>query len=272
MAPVKCAINGFGRIGRLVFRYLWDDPTIEIVHVNDLCAVESAAYLLKYDSVHGTWNHSVETDSTSAFTVDGKVITFSQQKDYTQIDFASMGVQMVMECTGKFLTTDSLRPYLDKCGIERVVVSAPVKEPSVLNVVLGCNHEKLSYETRIVTNASCTTNCLAPIVRVVKEQLGIVHGCITTVHNVTGTQVRCLEICIKVFIIEKRFILIQLFFYLYRIRQSSTCPIQRKTICVELAQVWSTSALHRLGPQQPLWKYIQNSKGSSMDSPSGFHY
>ena len=188
MVVVKCAINGFGRIGRLVFRYLWDDPTVEIVHVNDLCAVESAAYLLKYDSVHGTWDHTVET-SSSAFTVDGKVITFSQQKDYTQIDFASMGVQVVMECTGKFLSTDSLLPYIDKCGIERVVVSAPVKEKSVLNVVLGCNHDKLSFDTRIVTNASCTTNCLAPIVKVIQEKLGIVHGCITTVHNVTGTQV-----------------------------------------------------------------------------------
>jgi glyceraldehyde 3-phosphate dehydrogenase len=193
---VKCAVNGFGRIGRLVFRYLWDDPTMEIVHVNDVCALESAAYLLKYDSVHGTWGHSIETGSaadnhgTPHFTVDGKVITFSQQKDYTQIDFRSMGVELIIECTGKFLTTEALRPYIDKCGIERVVVSAPVKEPTVLNVVIGCNDHKITEDHRIVTNASCTTNCLAPIVKVIKENLGIVHGCITTVHNVTGTQVK----------------------------------------------------------------------------------
>lgn len=258
---VKCAVNGFGRIGRLVFRYLWDDPTLEIVHVNDVCAVESAAYLLQFDSVHSTWNHSVETTS-SGFTVDGKVITFSQQKDYTQIDFASMGIQLVIECTGKFLTTDSLRPYFEKCGIERVVVSAPVKEPSVLNVVLGCNHDKLSYETRIVTNASCTTNCLAPIVKVIKEKLGIVHGCITTVHNVTGTQVRFhLEVVryqfLRIFVTECfLFNLIDLL--QCASRQLWICPIQRKMIYVVLVQVWSISALHPLDQLQPLWKSIQS--------------
>lgn len=184
---VKCAVNGFGRIGRLVFRYAWEDPELEIVHVNDLCSCESAAYLVKYDSVHGTWQKEVET-TEGGFTVDGKLVTFSQEKDFTNIDFASMGVELVMECTGKFLKVDVLKPYLDKCGLKQVVVSAPVKETGALNVVLGCNHEKLSSETTIVTNASCTTNCLAPIVKVVKENFGIKHGCITTIHDVTGTQ------------------------------------------------------------------------------------
>jgi glyceraldehyde 3-phosphate dehydrogenase len=185
--PIKCAVNGFGRIGRLMFRYAWDDPELEIVHVNDLCSCESASYLIKYDSVHGTWGKEVTTQEAS-FTVDGKVVTFSREKDYTKIDFKAMGIEMVMECTGVFLSVKTLQPYFDVSGIKQLVVSAPVKEAGALNVVLGCNHGKLSSETKIVTNASCTTNCLAPVVKVIQENFGIKHGCITTIHNVTGTQ------------------------------------------------------------------------------------
>jgi glyceraldehyde 3-phosphate dehydrogenase len=185
---VKCAVNGFGRIGRLVFRYAWDDPELEIVHVNDVCSCESASYLVQYDSVHGTWEKEVEQTSDNAFTVDGKEVTFSSESDFTKVDWAAMGVEMVMECTGKFVKVKDLNPYFDECGVKRVVVSAPVKEPEALNVVLGCNHQLLKEEQRLVTNASCTTNCLAPVVRVIKENFGIKHGCITTVHDVTGTQ------------------------------------------------------------------------------------
>jgi glyceraldehyde 3-phosphate dehydrogenase len=183
---VKCAVNGFGRIGRLAFRYAWDDPTLEIVHVNDVCSCESAAYLVQYDSVHGTWEKKVETNDTG-FIVDGTQVTFSQEKDFAAIDFASMGVELVMECTGKFLTVDKLSPYFEMCGVKQVVVSAPVKEEGALNVVLGCNHTKLNGH-KLVTNASCTTNCLAPVVKVIQENFGIKHGCITTIHDVTGTQ------------------------------------------------------------------------------------
>lgn len=187
--PVKCVVNGFGRIGRLTFRYAFEDPLLDIVHVNDVCSVESAAYLIKYDTVHGTWDKEVEVlEDGSGFTVDGKVITFSSEKDYTKVDFAGKDVELVMECTGKFLKVANLSPYFDECGVKRVVVSAPVKEEGALNVVLGCNHERLSEETKLVTNASCTTNCLAPVVRVINEKFGIERGCITTVHNVTGTQ------------------------------------------------------------------------------------
>lgn len=187
---VKVAVNGFGRIGRLVFRYAWDDPTLELVHVNDLCSVESAAYLVKYDSVHGTWSKDVKQEDDH-FSVDGKKVTFSQHKDFKKIDFRAMGVEMVLECTGKFLKMDVLNPYITECGVKRVVVSAPVKEPTCENIVLGCNHAKLGKgEKKIVTNASCTTNCLAPVVKVIKESFGIKHGCITTIHDVTGTQVR----------------------------------------------------------------------------------
>jgi glyceraldehyde 3-phosphate dehydrogenase len=186
---VKCAVNGFGRIGRLCFRYAWDDPTLDIVHVNDVCSCESAAYLIKYDSVHGTWDKEIEMmEDGSGFTVDGKLVTFSSEGDFTKVDWAGKGVELMMECTGKFLKVKTLQPYLDECGIKQVVVSAPVKEEGALNVVLGANHHLLSKETRLVTNASCTTNCLAPVVKVILEKFGIVHGCITTIHDVTGTQ------------------------------------------------------------------------------------
>jgi glyceraldehyde 3-phosphate dehydrogenase len=186
---VKCAVNGFGRIGRLVFRYAWEDPTLDVVHVNDVCSCESAAYLIKYDSVHGTWDKEIEVlEDGSGFTVDGKKVTFSSEGDFQKVDWAGMGIELMMECTGKFLKVAQLQPYFDKCGIKQVVVSAPVKEEGALNVVLGANHQLLSKDTKLVTNASCTTNCLAPVVKVIKEKFGIVHGCITTIHDVTGTQ------------------------------------------------------------------------------------
>ena len=137
---------------------------------------ESAAYLVKYDSVHGTWDKDVVQEENDHFTVDGQLVTFSQKKNYTEIDFQKMGVEMVLECTGVFLKTDNLQPYLSQCGVKRVVVSAPVKEDGVHNIVLGCNHALLDQKTQIVTNASCTTNCLAPVVKTIKEKFGIKHG------------------------------------------------------------------------------------------------
>uniref|UniRef100_A0A6T8JHQ6 Glyceraldehyde-3-phosphate dehydrogenase n=1 Tax=Proboscia inermis TaxID=420281 RepID=A0A6T8JHQ6_9STRA len=186
--PTRVAVNGFGRIGRLVFKYAWEDPLLEIVHVNDICSVDSASYLCQFDSVHGTWRRTVKTsEDGSGFEVDGTMVTFSQHEDFTEIPLKDMGIDMVMECTGKFLKVATLSPYFDM-GVKRVVVSAPVKESGALNIVLGCNHQKLCDEMKLVTNASCTTNCLGPVVKVVKENFGIKHGCITTVHDVTGTQ------------------------------------------------------------------------------------
>lgn len=156
---VTCAVNGFGRIGRLVFRYAWEDPLLDVIHVNDVCSAESAAYLLKYDSVHGTWDKEVEvTEDGKGFTVDGKVVTFSQEVDFVNVGYDDRNVELVMECTGKYLTVNKLDEYFSKCGVQRVVVSAPVKEEGALNVVLGCNHELLREELKLVTNASCTTN------------------------------------------------------------------------------------------------------------------
>ena len=165
---VKAAINGFGRIGRLTFRFAWDMmPDLEIVHVNEITGgAETAAYLVKYDSVHGIWSKEVEKTSEGAFSVDGKTVTFSDHKDFTSVDWKGLGVEIVIDCTGKFLTVEKLRPYLDVCGVKRVVVSAPVKEPSVLNVVVGVNDDKLNDSHVICTAASCTTNCIAPIIKV----------------------------------------------------------------------------------------------------------
>lgn len=159
-AMPRVAINGFGRIGRLTFRYLFDmgaESDVELVHVNELVGgSETAAYLVKYDSVHGTWPHSVRAIDSGAFEVDGRRISFSECKNFHEVDWKSLGVDIVVECTGKFLKVAELKPYIEVCGVSRVVVSAPVKEPSVLNVVVGVNEHKLTDEHVICTAASCT--------------------------------------------------------------------------------------------------------------------
>lgn len=164
---VRCAINGFGRIGRLTFRFAWDMPEVELVHVNEIIGgSETAAYLVKYDSVHGIWGKEVESTSPTEFKVDGQAVSFSESSDFKQVDWKGMGIDLVIDCTGKFLTTEKLMPYMDECGVKRVVVSAPVKEPSVLNVVVGVNDDKLNDSHIICTAASCTTNCIAPVIKV----------------------------------------------------------------------------------------------------------
>ncbi|EKX38285.1 hypothetical protein GUITHDRAFT_158520 [Guillardia theta CCMP2712] len=186
---VRVGINGFGRIGRLTMRAAWDMKELEIVHVNEIKGgAKTSAYMLQFDSVHGRWNHECrEAADGKSFTVDGKVITFSESPTIEGVPWKELGVELVLECTGTFLSTKVLQPYLD-CGVKRVVVSAPVKEPSVLNVVMGVNDDKLTKDHVICTAASCTTNCLAPVVKVIHEKIGIEKGMITTVHNVTGTQ------------------------------------------------------------------------------------
>jgi len=188
-SAARVAINGFGRIGRLFFRYAWEMPEIEIVHINEIVGgSETAAYLVKYDSVHGPWNHTVKATSETTLDVDGRTVTFSECTDYTTMNWSELGVDIVADCTGKFTKVAELQPYMDKCGVKRVVVSAPVKEPSVLNVVMGVNDDKLTPEHVICTAASCTTNCIAPVIKVILKELGIEKGMITTVHNITGTQ------------------------------------------------------------------------------------
>ncbi len=191
---MKIGINGFGRIGRLVFRALWGRPGIELVHVNDPAGdAHTAAHLLAFDSVHGRWQQAVEAN-TPGFFVGTTPVSYSQEKDPTAVPWRQVGVEMVLECSGKFKTPETLQPYFDAVGLKRVVVACPVKGQiagaDALNIVFGINHQL--YEPglhRLVTAASCTTNCLAPVVKVVHESFGIEHGSITTLHDVTNTQV-----------------------------------------------------------------------------------
>jgi|EP00802_Teleaulax_amphioxeia_P006633 glyceraldehyde 3-phosphate dehydrogenase len=142
--------------------------------------------MLQFDTVHGRWKECRESADGKSFTVEGKAVSFSDKKTIGEVDWKGLGCQMVLECTGNFLTTAALQPYIDN-GVDRVIVSAPMKE-GILNVVMGVNCKKITGDMRIITCASCTTNCLAPVVKVVHEKLTIVKGMITTIHDVTGTQ------------------------------------------------------------------------------------
>jgi len=185
---IRIGINGFGRIGRLGFRAAWDDDALEIVHVNELKGGAAlAAHLLEFDTVHGRWDRGIETGDDH-FSVEGKRVGFSESADPAAIDWAGLGVDIVVESSGKFRTPDSIQPHFDR-GAKKVVVAAPVKE-GTLNIVVGCNdHLYDPAEHDLVTAASCTTNCIAPAVKVMHEQFGIEHGLITTIHDVTNTQV-----------------------------------------------------------------------------------
>ncbi|MDA0716892.1 MAG: ArsJ-associated glyceraldehyde-3-phosphate dehydrogenase [Cyanobacteria bacterium] len=191
---MKIGINGFGRIGRLVFRALWGRPGIELVHVNDCGGdAETAAHLLAFDSVHGRWKQAVQ-GHTHGFTVGGHSVNYTRDSNPAAVPWREAGVEMVLECSGKFKTPDTLKAYFDQVGLKRVVVACPVKGEiagaEALNVVFGINHQLYNPEEhRLLTAASCTTNCLAPIVKVIHESFGIKHGSITTLHDVTNTQV-----------------------------------------------------------------------------------
>ena len=185
---IRVGINGFGRMGRLGFRAGWDFEGIEIVHVNELKGgAEMAAHLLEFDTVHGRWDRGITADE-GGFDVDGKRVTFSGASTPGEVDWASMGIDLVIESSGQFRTPELLQPYFDG-GVSKVVVAAPVKE-GALNIVMGCNdHLYDPDEHHLVTAASCTTNCIAPVVKVIQEKIGIVHGLMTTIHDVTNTQV-----------------------------------------------------------------------------------
>ena len=191
---MRIGINGFGRIGRLVFRALWGRPGIEIVHVNDSGGdAATAAHLLAFDSVHGRWHQAVNPNP-HGFWVGEQSISYSQHASPTAVPWGEAGVELVLECSGRFKTPDTLNPYFEQLGLKRVVVACPVKGEvagtEALNVVFGINHHLYEPERhRLITAASCTTNCLAPVVKVVHESFGIRHGAITTLHDVTNTQV-----------------------------------------------------------------------------------
>lgn len=185
---IKVGINGFGRIGRLALRAAWDCPDLEFVHINEIKGgPDTAAHLLKFDSVHGRWTPDV-TATDNGISIDGKTLTFSESAAPGQVDWASYGVDIVLESSGKFRTPETLNPYLDR-GVKKVIVAAPVKQEA-LNIVMGVNDHLYEPDKHsILTAASCTTNCLAPVIKVILEGIGIKHGLITTIHNHTNTQV-----------------------------------------------------------------------------------
>lgn len=183
---IKVGINGFGRMGRLSMRAAFDWDDIEIVQINDPAGnATTFAHLMTFDSVHGKWHHEAShTDDT--IIINGKTIAFTQNTKTQDTDWSQCDV--VIEASGKIKTKALLQAYLDQ-GVKRVVVTAPVKEDGILNVVMGVNDHLYNKETYpIVTAASCTTNCLAPVVKVIHEKIGIKHGSITTIHDITNTQ------------------------------------------------------------------------------------
>jgi glyceraldehyde 3-phosphate dehydrogenase len=184
---VRVGINGFGRMGRLALRAGFGRRQIEIAHINELKGdTETAAHLLEFDSVHGRWRVPIGADP-QGLTIRGEHITYSNFSAPAEVPWEQAGVEIVLECSGKFLTPETLEPYFER-GVHKVIVAAPVKQ-GALNIVMGVNDELYDPERHhIVTAASCTTNCLAPVVKVVHEQLGIRHGVITTIHDVTNTQ------------------------------------------------------------------------------------
>ena len=186
MQKIKVGINGFGRIGRLALRASFDWPEFEFVQINDLAGdAATFAHLLNFDSVHGRWNYQAEAEGNEVV-IQGQRIAVTHNKSINDTDWS--GCDLVIECSGKMRSTSLLQAYLDQ-GVKRVVVSAPVKEAGVLNVVMGVNHQLFdAAKHKIVTAASCTTNCLAPVVKVIHEKLGIKHGSITTIHDLTNTQ------------------------------------------------------------------------------------
>jgi glyceraldehyde 3-phosphate dehydrogenase len=183
---IKIGINGFGRIGRLALRVAWNWPEFEFVQINDPAGdAVTHAHLINFDSVHGRWHNEASAENDHVV-IGGKRIKVTANKAIVDTDWS--GCDLVIEASGKMKTVAVLQAYLDQ-GVKRVVVCAPVKEKGALNVVMGVNHQLFKpAEHRIVTAASCTTNCLAPVVKVIHEKLGIRHGSITTIHDLTNTQ------------------------------------------------------------------------------------
>ncbi len=198
---MKVGINGMGRMGRLALRAAMGgvrrangDPRssnrLDVVHLNEIKGgPASAAHLLEFDSVHGRWHAAFETDGAESISIDGKRLGFSAAASPGDVPWGDLGCEIVLECTGKFLEPNTLQAYFDR-GVKRVIVAAPVKDEHALNIVVGVNdHLYDPKQHRLLTAASCTTNCLAPVVKVVHENLGIRHGQITTIHDPTNTNV-----------------------------------------------------------------------------------
>lgn len=185
MSVVKIGINGFGRIGRLVFRAAVQRKDVQVVAINDLVDLDYMAYMLKYDSTHGKFEGDVKVEAGS-LVVNGNKIRVTAEKVPANLKWNEVGVDYVVESTGLFLSKDTAQGHLD-AGAKRVVITAPVKDDTPM-FVMGVNHKSYKPEMKIISNASCTTNCLAPIAKVLHDKWGIVEGLMTTVHATTATQ------------------------------------------------------------------------------------
>ena len=186
MKKIKVAINGFGRIGRISFRVMQESKNIEIVAINDLTDSKTLAHLLKYDSIHGIINADIKSDD-SAIIVNGKRISVYAEKDPSKLPWKSLQVDVVIEATGYFLDKESAGKHI-AAGAKKVIISAPANTDDIKTVVLGVNENKLEENDLIISNASGTTNCAAPLIKVLDENFGLVQGFITTVHAYTGDQ------------------------------------------------------------------------------------
>lgn len=188
MSKIKIGINGFGRIGRLVFRAGLENPDIEFVGINDLVPSENIAYLLKYDSTHGKFKGTVES-CAEGIIVNGKLIPCVSVRNPEELPWGKLGADYVVEATGLFTDLEGAGKHL-KAGAKKVVISAPTKEPAkVPTLLMGVNHTTYNPETdHVVSNASCTTNCLAPMAKVIDDNFGLVEGLMTTIHAMTATQ------------------------------------------------------------------------------------
>jgi len=187
MSKLQLGINGFGRIGRIVFRETFNRDNVEVVAINDLLDVDHLAYLLKYDSVHGQFKGKVEVKEGKLY-VNDKHIRVTAERDPSLIKWDAVSVDVVAECTGIFTTLETAQSHI-RGGAKKVVISAPSADAPMF--VMGVNHTKVTANDTIVSNASCTTNCLAPLAKVIHDNFGIVEGLMTTVHATTSTQMTC---------------------------------------------------------------------------------
>ena len=182
---MKIAINGFGRIGKLTARIILERTDLTLVGINDLSSIDYIAYLLKHDSTHGQFKHDIQTDG-SYLNVNNQKIRVSSIREPEKLNWSELDVDIVIDCTGAFLTKEALHKHI-QAGAKKVVLSAPAKD-DMPTFVMGVNHNLLSKEDTIISNASCTTNCLAPLVKIINDTYGIEEGLMTTVHAVTASQ------------------------------------------------------------------------------------
>jgi len=185
MSTIKVGINGFGRIGGLVFNAMLERDNIEIVGINDLINAEYMAYMMKYDSVHGRFDGEIKIEGDN-LVVNGKTIRITSERDPNNLKWNEIGADYIVESTGLFLSKDTAQAHIN-AGAKKVILSAPSKDDTPM-FVMGVNHKELTDDVQTVSNASCTTNCLAPLAKVVHDNFGILEGLMTTVHATSATQ------------------------------------------------------------------------------------